>query len=172
MPTQINGLPAHVLLIHVVVVLVPAAALLLIGQAWSRSLRRWAGVLGPLLCLGALVMVPITTNAGKWLRDHLNPELVATAPVRRHIQLGGELLPWVIAMFVLSIVVFGLHRWTRDAAEPVDREPAAGTTTVPAVVRVAVALLATVAAAGAIVQTVRIGDSGAQAVWKGSVVTK
>jgi formate hydrogenlyase subunit 3/multisubunit Na+/H+ antiporter MnhD subunit len=155
MPTQINGLPAHVLLIHVVVVLVPAAAFLLVGQAWSRPIRRWAGVLGPLLCLGALVMVPITTQAGEWLRDHLNKELAASAPVRRHVELGDALLPWVIAMFLLSVAVFLLSRRQTKA-----------------VVNVLVAVLATVVAVGAVVQTVRIGDSGAQAVWKGSVVSR
>src|SRR3954468_21069613 len=106
MPTQINGFPAHVLLIHLVVVLVPVAALVLVAQAWSRPIRRWAGLGGPLLCLGALVMVPITTNAGKWLRDHLNAELAASAPVRKHTELGDDLLPWVITMFVLSIAVW------------------------------------------------------------------
>jgi formate hydrogenlyase subunit 3/multisubunit Na+/H+ antiporter MnhD subunit len=155
MPTQINGLPAHVLLIHVVVVLVPAAAFLLVGQAWSRPVRRWAGVLGPLLCLGALVMVPITTQAGEWFRDHLNKELAASAPVRRHVELGDDLLPWVIAMFLLSVAVFLLSRRQTKA-----------------VVNVLVAVLATVVAVGAVVQTVRIGDSGAQAVWKGSVVSR
>ena len=169
MPTQINGLPAHVLLIHLVIVLVPAAGLLLVAQAWSKPVRRWAGVGGPLLCLGALVMVPVTTNAGEWLRDHLNPELAASAPVRKHAELGDDLLVWVIAMFVLSVVVFLLGRPSPD-------EPSASTDVqaarAPAVVQVLVAVLATAAAAGSIVQTVRIGDSGAQAVWKGSVVSK
>jgi hypothetical protein len=170
MPTQINGLPAHVLLIHVVVVLVPVAALVLVAQAWSRPVRRWAGVGGPLLCLGALVMVPVTTNAGKWLRDHLNPELAASEPVRKHAHLGNQLLPWVVAMFVLSIAVWWLGR---RAAEPVAGGEAAGSAArVPALVSIAVAVLATVAATGAIVQTVRIGDSGAKAVWTGSVVTR
>jgi len=169
MPTLINGLPAHVLLIHLVVVLVPAAGLLLVGQAWSRPIRRWAGVLGPLLCLGALVMVPITTQAGKWLRDHINPELAASAAVQKHVKLGNELLPWVIAMFVLSLLVFALERRGRQA--PAASRPA-GTAGSVALVSMVVAVLATIAAAGAVVQTIRIGDSGAQAVWKGSVVTK
>ncbi|MDX6197390.1 MAG: hypothetical protein QOJ79_541 [Actinomycetota bacterium] len=154
MPTEINGLPAHVLLVHVVVVLVPVAALVLGAQAWSRPVRRWAGVGGPLLCLGALVMVPVTTHAGKWFRDHMNPDVAASAAVRRHAQLGNGLLPWVIAMFVLSIAVWWLGRKTQRTAQ------------------IAVAVLATVVAAGSIYQTVRIGDSGAQAVWKGSVVSK
>src|SRR3954452_17844154 len=87
MPTQINGLPAHVLLIHLVVVLVPVAALVLVGQAWSRPVRRWAGVGGPLLCLGALVMVPVTTHAGNWFRDHLPKALAQSAAVKRHADL-------------------------------------------------------------------------------------
>jgi hypothetical protein len=175
MPTLINGLPAHVLLVHVVVILVPVAGLVLVGQAWSRPVRRWAGVGGPLLCLGALVMVPITTNAGEWLRDHLNRELAASAPVRKHAELGDQLLPWVIAMFVLSLAVFLLGRRSTDAAESAEAvrvASTAGAAATPAMVQIAVAILATVVAVGAIYQTVRIGDSGAQAVWKGSVVTK
>jgi hypothetical protein len=39
-------------------------------------------------------------------------------------------------------------------------------------VQIVVAVLATIVAAASIYQTVRIGDSGAQAVWKGSVVSK
>src|SRR4051794_10349224 len=172
MPTQINGLPAHALLIHLVVVLVPVAALVLVGQAWSRPVRRWAGVGGPLLCLGALVMVPVTTHAGTWFRDHLPKAFAQSAAVKRHADLGNQLLPWVIAMFVLSVAVYLIGRTTREADEPVVLAPAAGTTGALTIVQIVIALLATVAAAGSVVQTVRIGDSGAQAVWKGSVVTK
>ncbi|MCW2571805.1 MAG: hypothetical protein JWO88_1863 [Frankiales bacterium] len=168
MPTQIHGLPTHVLLIHLVVVLVPVAALVLIAQAWSRPVRRWAGVGGPLLCLGALVMVPITTNAGYWLRNHLSPQLAASAAVKRHAHLGAQLLPFVAGMFVLSDAVFWLGRRPPEPARRTSFAPSAGT----AWVHVLVAVVATVVAIGALVQTVRIGDSGAQAVWKGTVVTK
>jgi hypothetical protein len=168
MPTQINGLPAHVLLIHLVVVLVPVAALLLVAQAWSRPVRRWAGVGGPLLCLGALVMVPVTTNAGKWFQNHLPAALRNSPAVQRHAHLGGQLLPFVIAMFVLSVAVWVLGRRTAEATEPVVLPPTAGVVWL----QVLVAVAATAVAVGALVQTYRIGDSGAQAVWKGSVVTK
>lgn len=161
MPTVINGIPAHVLLIHVVVVLVPVSALLLIAQAWSRPARRWAGIAGPLLCLGALVMVPVTANAGEWLRDHLRPSPL----IAKHAELGDQLLPWVLAMFVLSVVVWVLERRSDEAREPVVLEPTAGM----ARVQLLVAVLATVAAVGSMVQTYRIGDSGAQAVWQGSI---
>jgi drug/metabolite transporter (DMT)-like permease len=159
MPTLIHGLPAHVLLVHLVVILVPVAGLVLVAQGWSRPVRRWAGVGGPLLCLGALVMVPVTTNAGKWLRDHLPPELASSPLVKKHTDLGNGLLPWVIAMLVLSLAVWWLGR-----------QPDNGR--IPALLPVVVAVLATGVAVGAIVETYRIGDSGAQAVWTGAVVTK
>jgi hypothetical protein len=88
--------------------------------------------------------------------------------VVRHAHLGNQLLPYVAAMFVLSCVVWVLGRRTAEATEPVVLSPTAGA----AAVQVVVAVLATVVAVGAVVQTYRIGDSGAQAVWSGSVVTK
>ena len=166
MPTQINGLPAHVLLIHAVVMLVPVAAFVLVGQAWSRPVRRWAGVGGPLLCLAAVVLVPVTTGAGEWLQEHLPTELAQSAPVRRHAELGDQLLPWVVGMFVLSLAVWFLAR--RAATADSDSGSAGSAATM----QIVVAVLATIAAVGSIYMTIKIGDSGAQAVWKGSVVTK
>jgi hypothetical protein len=165
-PHEINGLPAHVLLIHAVVILIPVAALLLVAQAWSRAARRWAGIGGPLLCLAALVVVPITTNAGYWLRDHLR---VTTPLIQRHAHLGRQLLPWVAGMFVLSVAVYLVGRRPSEADKAIVLEP---TSAGSAKVQLLVAVLATVVAVGSVRQTILIGDSGAQAVWKGVVVTK
>lgn len=163
MPTQINGLPAHVLLIHLVIVLVPVAALLMVAQAWSPAIRRWAGVLGPLLSFGALVLVPVTTNAGSWLKHRLRP----TPLIQRHADLGKQLLPWVAAVFVLSLAVWLLGRRGTEARRWIAVRPMQGS----ARVRVLVAVLATVVAVGTLVQVYRIGDSGAKAVWTGTVPT-
>lgn len=160
MPTEISGLPAHVLLIHLIVVVVPVAALVLIAQAWSRAVRRWAGVGGPLLCLVALILVPITSHAGGWLRDRLRP----TPLIEKHAQLGNRLLPWVIAMLLVSIVVYVVGRRPAEVVRPVVVETTAGT----ARLQVLVAVLATVIAVGSAVQTYRVGESGARAVWAGS----
>jgi len=149
---RINGLPAHILLVHLVVVLVPVAALVLAAQAWSPSVRRWAGIAGPLLAAAALVAVPLTTQAGEWLQHRLRP----TPLIDEHVEMGEQLLPWVIAVFVLSVALWLLAR----RSQPLHRG-----------LRFALAVVATVAALGAVVQTVRIGDSGAQAVWQGSVAS-
>lgn len=71
-PHLINGIPAHVLFVHVVVVLVPLTALCLVLCAvWPSTMRRF-GVALPMLALVSLVSVPLTTNAGEWLERHVD----------------------------------------------------------------------------------------------------
>jgi hypothetical protein len=99
-PVEINGLPAHAILVHVVVVLVPVACLCVVLSAWWPTARRRLGIVTPLLALGALVSVPVTTHAGEWLRDHLGH----TPLIDKHAALGRTLLPWVIALFALAVL--------------------------------------------------------------------
>ncbi|MGW5586128.1 DUF2231 domain-containing protein [Streptomyces sp. NPDC003857] len=152
----INGLPVHVLLVHVVVVLIPLTALALVTAAlWPRAARRLGSLL-PVLALAALISVPLTTQAGEWLERHVDNN----ALVRRHTELGDGLLPWALGVFVLAVVVW----WTagRAAAEP-RQGGAAGRAALP--VRIVVGVLSLAVALGAVVDVYRIGDSGAKAAW-------
>lgn len=122
MPTKINGLPAHVLLVHLVIALIPLAGAALVASAVWPAARRRLGVVAPLLALAALVSVPITTQAGEWLRDHLANNIGRTNPaIRKHVELGDGLLPWALGIFVMSAVVWFLARrydlaWRASAA--------------------------------------------------------
>ncbi|MFJ3303700.1 DUF2231 domain-containing protein [Streptomyces sp. NPDC086549] len=151
----VNGLPAHVLLVHFVVVLVPLTALALVVCAvWPQAARR-LGLLLPLLALASLVSVPLTTQAGEWLESHVD----SNALVRRHTELGDGLLPWALGLFVLAAAVW----WTgRESSAPT--ATAKRRSALP--VRVAVAVLSLAVAAGAVVDVYRIGDSGAKAAWQ------
>src|SRR3954447_7780084 len=104
--THIGGLPAHVLLVHVLVVIVPVTAAFAVASAWSPEARRRLGVITPLFGLAAFVLTPITTHAGRWLQARVGP----TPLVARHVHLGNQLLPWTIALFVVSVGVWLLHR--------------------------------------------------------------
>src|SRR5690606_3120134 len=64
----INGLPLHVLLVHLVVIVVPLAALCLLLSAFWPAARRRLGIVTPLVALVGLVAVPFTTAAGEWLQ--------------------------------------------------------------------------------------------------------
>ena len=159
LPTRINGLPAHVLLIHVVIAAVPLAALLLVASATWPAARARLGVVTPLVALVALVLVPITTNAGHWLKNHLG---FTNARVERHAALGGELLPWTAGVFVLAVAVWVLGRRYEMAWRGTRGEAA-----LPVWVGAALAVLSVAVAVGTVIQLYRIGDSGAQAVWHG-----
>ena len=159
---EINGLPAHVLLIHVVIVLVPAAAAMLVASALWPAARAKLGFLTPAVALVALVFVPITTSAGHWFQSHLPNDFGQTAGVRHHAALGSELLPWAIGIFVLAAAVWLLGRrfaygWRVENGD--------GRAALPVWAVAAVAVLAVGVAAGGVVQLYRIGDSGAKSVW-------
>lgn len=167
MPETVNGLPVHVLLVHAVVVLVPLCALLLVLAALSPRLRVRLGGALPLLAAACLVLVPVTTHAGALLEHRVgNGGLVA-----RHAHLGRQLLPWAAALLAASLLVW----WRgRDVADPAAdrraaRTPAGslGAARTHDLVSVAVLLVALVVAAGSTIEVVRIGESGARAVWSG-----
>jgi membrane protease YdiL (CAAX protease family) len=165
---EIHGLPAHILLVHAVVVLLPLAAVLLVASAAWPAARRRIGVVGPVLALIVLVLVPITTSQID--PQHLNPA------IEHHAALAHGLLPWAIGLFVVSSGVWVLARryefgWRPEPA-PGPNAPAGAvatkqTTVLPVWVTALVVVVATVVAVGAVVDVIRIGDAGSQAVWRG-----
>ncbi len=62
---EFNGLPVHILLIHLVVAGIPLAALLTVLSAVWPAARRRLGVITPIVALLALISIPITTAAGE-----------------------------------------------------------------------------------------------------------
>ncbi|WP_329267902.1 DUF2231 domain-containing protein [Streptomyces sp. NBC_01451] len=161
--TVVNGLPAHVLLVHFVVVLVPLSALaVVVGALWPSAARRM-GIVLPVLALVTLVSVPLATEAGEWLEEHVD----GNALVRRHAELGDGLLPWAVGLFVLATAIWWTTR--RSAAAEAATEGQRTRSASPRsalVVRVAAAVLSVGVAAGAVVDVYRIGDSGAKAAWQ------
>ncbi|WP_461021648.1 DUF2231 domain-containing protein [Thalassiella azotivora] len=137
----VAGLPVHVLVVHAVVVGVPVASLLTVAVAavprW-RSRPAWAvAALNGVL----LVVAWVATQSGEALERR-----VGEAVVEEHSDLG-EVLPWfVLGLLVVSVLVPVVRH----------RRPLATT----------VLVLAVVAGLAATVWTVRVGDSGARAVWE------
>ena len=176
---KINDLPAHILLVHAVVVLLPLAAIALALSVLWPTARRRLGIVTPLLALVGLVLVPITTEAGEWLEGRLGQSPL----IEKHADLGDQLLPYAIALFVVAAAhwayTFRLNKQARTVATT---DPATGgggvavaertsttTATGSTLVTILFAVLGVVAAALTIWMVVRIGDSGAQAVWQGTV---
>ncbi|MCO5968647.1 DUF2231 domain-containing protein [Actinoallomurus soli] len=150
--STIMGLPAHPLVIHAVVVLIPLAALgAIVVAVWPAARERYAS-----LALGvatvALLSVPLATHTGELLEDHVK----RTALVERHTEMADGLLPFA-ALLWLGLAALVFMRWY---AARQDMRFARYLT-------VAAAVVAVVGAVASGVQVVRIGHSGASAAWHG-----
>lgn len=165
MLTKFNGLPAHILFVHFVVVLVPLTALLAIACAVRPRWARRLGLTLPLLGLVTVCMVPLTTHAGEWLQDRVGD----TPLLRKHTEMGDGLLPWAMGLFLVTALVWWMGRSApRDpAAGSAPAAPASGPTawTSATWFRVIAGVVTLVIAVGAVVDVYRIGDSGAKAAW-------
>jgi hypothetical protein len=162
--TTVNGLPAHVLLVHAIVVLLPLSALLLVLTAlWPPARRRFAGP-NAVLALVVVVLVPVTTSAGEWLEHHV----ASTALIRAHAELGDTALVVAIAVAVMAVAVW----WrSREIARQVSAARRTFLAPGSPVVTVVIAVLSIVAGGFAVYDVYRIGDSGAKASWTGKVTS-
>lgn len=161
MPETVFGVPAHLLLIHAVVVLVPLSALGVVVLALVRRTRpvlRWPVLFVLTSALGA---VPLATESGETFKRRLIEQGALGGPalekVEQHQQLG-ELVVWpVLALWLLTVALI-----TLDLRRPVRR--VAGGRPRGRLLPV-VALLAVLVAGVATAQVVRTGHTGATAVW-------
>ncbi|MCW2716604.1 DUF2231 domain-containing protein [Pseudonocardia sp.] len=161
----INGIPAHPLVIHAVVVLLPLAALGAVLIAVRPRWRRAFGVPVLLVALVGVAAVPLATQTGEQLQRALpgpNPL------IEIHEGRADMLLPWAVAFLVLlAVAVIGGIVADRRA-RPTDA-PAGGTTTTRSPARVVTAVGVLAALLGLVVAglVVWIGEAGATAVWQG-----
>ena len=144
-----NGLPAHILLNHFVVVLAPLTAVLAILCALWPAVRRRLIWLVLLLAVGTLVLTPLTTSAGAWLESRVDKSPALTT----HAQLG-ETLVYIVAALVATVTILAAVHIRQARGR-----------TVTFALRSVVGVLVIVAAVTTLVQTYRIGDSGARAAW-------
>lgn len=145
--TTINGLPAHVLLVHLVVVLLPlVSAFAVLGSVWPAAQRKFT-FLTPAGALVGLIAVPLTTRAGTALFEQLG----SPASVERHMMLGGMVLPWAIALFVTTSL-----QWAYFQFVPSRRW-----------LTVVLALLVVASAIGTAVVVALTGEAGARSAWGG-----
>ncbi|OBK38385.1 hypothetical protein A5658_26360 [Mycobacterium sp. 1245111.1] len=148
--TTISGLPAHVLLVHALVVLAPLTALLeVLCALWSAARRHLVWLV---LALAAVTtaLTPITTEAGEWLYDqeHRHRDILNI-----HAGRGSVMIYFSISLLVVAVVLAVVHRREVRTGKP------------GLALSVAVAVFAIVAGVASVIQVVRIGDSGARSVW-------
>ena len=172
---SIAGVPAHSLVVAVVAVLLPLAALCSLGMAVHRGFRQRFGSATLVLTAIAVAAVPLAQYTGKQLAARIG----ATDPlVSRHVELGNQLLPYALGFGVAVVVLLvagkladrertananGTSSGTSSGKEPGAHTGAKTWQRISLLVSVLVVAMAALTT----VEVVRIGTSGAQAVWTG-----
>lgn len=144
------GLPAHPLVVHAAVVLLPLAAIITVISAAVPKARRFYAPLALCLALGATAAVGLAQGSGESLKERVDE----TQLVEEHAEAGETVLPWAIALTIVAAAV---------AAEPfvTRRYP----NLAPARVTTVLVVAATLTGVGAIWTVVDVGHSGAKATW-------
>ncbi len=171
--TTIGGLPAHILLVHAVVVLVPLTALLIVLVTVWPAARARLTLSTAIVAVVALISVPLTTDAGEWLERRVP----RTDLVRTHTELGDTMLPWAIGLAVVALAVLA-REWHAARTRRADSVQVGGSLGAARAgsppqpwggraVSIGLAVVAVVVAVGSVITVYEIGDSGARASWQG-----
>ncbi|MDQ3402508.1 MAG: hypothetical protein M3548_03825 [Actinomycetota bacterium] len=153
MPEFVNGLPLHALIVHAVVVLVPLSVLgAILIAVWPAARRRFGWSVAVLAGVGA-ALTPIATGSG---RD-LSRRLPDNELIRRHEELGDQLIYFVLPLFVAVLALMIVHTAIARGWSPGWRNVA--------LIAAAVVVVGFAGASG--VQVFRVGEAGSRAVWGG-----
>lgn len=173
-------LPAHPLMVHAVVVLLPLASVCAVGLAVNARWRRKFG--WPVLGLTALAVaaVPVAGFTGAQLRERLALENNPT--VTAHVNLAVTLLPVALGFGVVVVVLMVAGRLAdRERAAEQNAAPGQGAAgqdgeldavVVPKTWRrisVLASTLVVIAAVASTTLVIMAGHSGSTAVWGGVV---
>jgi amino acid transporter len=151
----VNGLPAHALWLHLVVVLVPLTALLeIVCGLWARARQGQLMWLTLALAAATMVITPITINAGEWLYDL---KRTPSPILQEHAERGSTMAYFAAALLVAAIGLVALRVIERQS----DRRRV--------ITRVVAAIIVLGVGISSTIQVYRTGDAGAQSVWGGEI---
>lgn len=161
------GLPAHPLLVHAAVVLVPLTALGAVVISVSATVRRRIGVIVVGLALVAFVFTLLAKESGESLEE----KVVEDELVEDHAELGDTMPVFAFALLAFSGGLVGvdiLGRRMAGASTAVTTGDDSGPPRAPWLrpVTVGLAVITVVVSVAATYQMVLVGHSGAKATWQ------
>jgi uncharacterized membrane protein len=144
--SKLFDLPAHPLLVHVPIVLIPLVTIAAFVLAVRPATRRHLGPVAVGLAAVSAIGVQLALGSGQALESHVKK----TALLRRHTELADSLRPLMLLFFVLLVAIVVLDR----------RRPSLRSWVLPVV-----SLLAVVSGLVTTARLVQVGDAGARATW-------
>lgn len=149
--STVSGLPAHVLLVHFIVVLAPLTAILAtLCALWPAARTRliWLVLVLALITTG---LTPVTIEAGEWFEHRIGE----TPAIELHAQRGDIMLYFMLALLASIALLVVQHIRIAHGAK------------ISRAFSVSVTVIVLVASGATLVQTYLVGDSGARATWGG-----
>jgi hypothetical protein len=148
--SELFGLPAHPLVVHAAVVLLPLAALATLVSAAVPRLRAHYAPAALAVALAATLAVGLAQGSGEELEERVDE----TELVEEHTEQGETVLPWAIAVSVAAAATTAAPLITR-------RRP----TMSARALTTALVLVAAITGTGAVWTVTEVGHSGAKATW-------
>jgi len=156
------GLPAHPLIVHVPIVLVPLSAVGAVLMLWPflRAKIGWATVVVSGI---ATVFTFLAVGSGEALEETVERTTANKSLLESHTEMGENLRPWILLLFLvlLGIMLFDHYRARAAAGGGSKLSPSRART-----VGVILSVLSIVFAALSTYWVVKIGHSGAKASWE------
>ncbi len=161
------GLPAHPLIVHVPVVLLPLAAVGAVLAVLFRRLRSPFGWTVVVLTAVSTVFAKLAEPSGRALQE----AVPGSDALRQHVQLGDSM--WLFAGFFFGWALL-LMLWDRYVVDAPSSDGAAVARpkalqrlqSLPSWVGTALAVLVVLSGALATVRVIQVGHSGAKATWQ------
>jgi len=167
---NIGALPAHPLIVHLPVVLVPLATvgaiLMLIRPSWRERFEIPTAV----LAVVAAIATQLAIGSGEALEERVEESKL----VKAHAGIAEQARPWVFlfAIVMVAVVVWDFVQKRRQAADeatpdsvPESVPKTASVRSRAATVAVALTAVGLILGIGSSVQIYRTGHSGAKATW-------
>ncbi len=162
-----TGLPAHPLLVHLPVVMLPLAALgvvvMLARRTWYDQYRWAVLVVAAFGTLGAI----LAASSGEGLEQQIRAKEGAAAvqAIHDHTQAGDLARNLAIAFFI-ALAAYVLVPWLLDRRAPTAEENQRRTSSRPAWIRTALMVAVALTATASMVSIVKAGHSGASRAWE------
>jgi uncharacterized membrane protein len=159
---RVFGLPAHPLLVHAPVVLIPFGAIFSLVLMLRPKLRARVPLwLFPALCALFLTMTFLATQSG----EQFDELLKGLAPIKRHQELAETTELLVAALFGISLVQAFIRWRASGSTNSEGKSSVRALQQMETLLSVAVPIVAIVAT----IWLIRTGHAGAEAVWEDTV---
>ena len=151
------GLPAHPLLVHVPVVMIPVTLLLALASLWPGRARRGLALATAVVATVAVAGAQLAVMTGESLEERVDESSL----IPQHAD-AGELTPTIATVVFVAAWVYALRVWDGHLGPALQR---VSTALRPRAAGAAVVVVLLVAAVACTVAAARTGHLGAESAW-------